>query len=852
MDRPSDTPPIAPNTQGPTWLSPVVILSFFWISGVALGLTTGWPDLWLTLTTFALMPAVIAVARQRWKAAGYWGLTAALFVAASWSALQEHCIARDDVARFVTANRQLAQVQGIIDDEPHTVITPRGHFARFMHLSPSTSFTLSVESIWVGDHPQPAGGKLSVRLHQADHRLCCGDRIRATGWLQPFRNPLNPGEFDYARYMARHGVRGQLLLDTRRNWTPIDRPLLSRPVARFCAWLGAQAMQSLHLGLEDNPERLAFLDTLLLGRRTGDLDRLEHDFRRTGLFHLLSVSGAHLGMLLGLTWLGTRLFLIRPQKAMGLVLLVLVTYLCLVPHRVPIIRASIMALLWCAGTMSGRLTRPVDCMALAAVAVLIWRPGDLFAADFQLSFGIVLALLTLTEPMSCVLWPDIDNPLQTHPYNPWRRTAQRFVLFLSANLVAFLVAAPLVAYHFQMLNPWSVAYSIITFPLALAVMGLGFIKIWLGMLLPSAGVLLAIPLRWTSDLFTNFVRTTAAWPSVSFDLASQPSLLWLISTLAVAVAICAGRFRHRPLPFTAAVGISVLWLGFNPSWITVFGSGSSVPLRLNMLAVGDGSCFVLRTNYSDSGKDHVLLFDCGSFGNPDVGSRTIVPALKSLGVSRVNTLILSHADIDHYNGCLAVADRISVDRVLTPPQMLAEAREQKYAAVAYLAAELQVRGIPIQTVQRGYSEPIGPARLDILWPPADLVAKRSNDTSIVASIRTDRARVLLNGDIQQQAITSLLESGVDLDADICDLPHHGSFVPASPRWIDAVSPKVVLQSTGRSRLGTKDKWADLVQQKKLDRLVSVQTGMVEVTIDDADQIRWSCFRESWVTDPQGR
>ena len=100
-----------------------------------------------------------------------------------------------------------------------------------------------------------------------------------------------------------------------------------------------------------------------------------------------------------------------------------------------------------------------------------------------------------------------------------------------------------------------------------------------------------------------------------------------------------------------------------------------------------------------------------------------------------------------------------------PPQMLSENNGNLSRATAFLLSELRRRNVEIHPVSRGWREQHGDAELEILWPPADLKIPQTNDTSLVLSIRVAGRRVLLNGDIQQQSISSLLDTGIDLRAD---------------------------------------------------------------------------------------
>jgi len=823
-----------------TWRRPglLVVLAVCWGLGVWLGSLWGGVWLWLVSACF-LTVVMLIMAVGRWWAARGCAWLAVVAVAGGWAVVHQQHAGGDDVARFVGGDPQLARVTGIVDGPTHLIDPRRGIFGRFSYKQPATVFMLGVESIEVDGKPQPAGGKLYARLGQADHRIRAGDRIRVMGWLGAIRGPSNPGQKDFSRYLADRNIRGRISLANRGNWE-----LLQAGADGW--WYGLRrrfreaTISSLHLGLGFSPKRSAFLDTILLGRRGGDLADLDEHFRRVGLAHLLAVSGAHLAILLGLVWLVARCLISKPRWVMFWVLMVLGLYLLVVELRVPIVRASVMAVLFGVGRMTGRRMGGMDLLALAAVAVLIWRPGELFSPGFQLSFGVVGALLLFTGRVSGWLCPWLPAAHQTHGW--WVEPVRWGVSYLAVSLIAFFVALPIVAYHFHFISPLSVVISLAAWPLVAVVLAVGYLKMFVGLALPSAGFVMAGPLEWSADGLIGLVKNASSWPGATVYVSGQPSWIWVFLMLGVVGALLSGRLTRWWAVLILAGGVCVWGLldtpGMTKAAEKMVSQSDQAALKLNMLSVGDGSCYLIRLGTGGGG--HTLMFDCGSQAYTDVGVKSIVPALRGMNVSRIDTLILSHANLDHFNGSLAVVDRIGVGRVLVPPQMLAAAQRAPDSAVALLLSHLRRRGMALHGVGRGWGETHGDARLDILWPPGDLTPPSVNDTSLVLSVRVAGRRLILNGDIQQWSLRSLLDLAVDLRADVTDLPHHGSVVAASPEWLRAVGPAVVLQSSGPGRLRA-DKWAGLLDGLAIKRLVTARAGMVELTIDPDGHIRWDRF-----------
>lgn len=834
-----------------------------WVGGVVLGsifIHLGW---WLILSCCLVVMTGQKAVQRHPTAVRYWALLAAMAVSAAWTVVSQHRVALYDVAQFIDEPAQLARVTGVVDSSPRIISPRRGEFGAFSHRGPTTVFVLAIDSMVIEEKERPVRGRLLARIQQADHRIRLGDRVRILGWLGTVRGPSNPGGLDYKRLLADRAIHGRIRVPASGNCEVVDRDALG-PFRKLRQAAAGTAIAALRWGMKEDQRRLAFLEAILLGGRPSEFEPLYDQFRRAGVAHLLAISGAHLAILLGGVWFAVRCVVRNPSRAAIWVLVVLGLYLLAVPPRVPIVRASLMALVMGVGYATGRSLRPLDLLSVAVIAVLIWRPGDLFTAGFQLSFAVVTGLLLYTRSVSHWLWPPSPQAV-VGGSGLVVQVARSFVTFVSVNLVASLVALPLVAYHFRIVCPWAAVASLVILPAVTAVLLLGYLKILFGLCLPSVSSLLVYPLAIGADLVMNGVQWISTWSISSIELQGEATVVGTLATLAVVAALLSGWFAGRRMAVATAVLLcTIQTMGLTGAMSqTVAGlwpGRSSDRLVLNMFSVSDGSCYVLRmkpdttviskptilstdhaTNHTTARRDHVLMFDCGSQAYMNVGTSTVVPALQRLNIGPIDTLVISHADLDHYNGSLAVIDRVGVKRVWMSPQMLIRAKANPRSAVGFFLEQLRLRRVHVQTVSRGWHEVQGDAELEVLWPPPELAAAAVNDTSLVLSIRTGGRRVLLNGDIGQIAIQNLLAEGVDLRSDVCDLPHHGSFVPASPLWLEAVSPTVVLQSSGPGRLRN-DKWAAVIDRSSIRRLISHTRGMVQLTIAEDGHVEWTAFK----------
>ena len=852
-------------TGAPGYGRPLVIAAVAWMVGLAVG--NAFPILWLWLSVSLGVVVMTAVMWVRGGIRGVrcWGLVGLVVVGGAWMVVREHRLPADSVGRFLGPHPQLVEVIGQVEDQPRLTLPDRGAFAHYSFRAPGTVFVMKLDSVINGGEWRPLGGRLLVKIDQVDIELRRGQRIRAIGWLSRFNGPTNPGQIDFRKVMARRGLDGRLSLKLRDNWHPMERVNTTGSWQRLRNHSAAAAVASLRLGmLSDAPitespdssgrlsadqHRLGFLGAILLGRRGGETAELRESFRVVGLAHLMSISGAHLAILLGLVWCVGRAVTVRPPQAAMLVLVVLALYLLAVPLRTPIVRAGIMAGLFSIAYAAGRRVSGLDLLALAALVVLIWQPADLLSPGFQLSFGAVAGLLLFVSPCVALLC-GVETVADPADIRWWQRLWRWLMTYVAVNVVAFLVILPVVVHHFGFITPLSPLMSLVTLPLVLGVLALGYAKVLVGLVFPSVGWLMAVPLKISADWLVWCVEAAASWPGVLIELARGLSFLWTIATLILVVALFSGWFTRRYLALAGSVAVCVVWGvletgAVNSRGMHLLPSRRSV-LTLNAFDVGDGSSYLVRvdsrTQRGSGGGGQVWMYDCGSQHYLDVGSESISPALRALGVRQIDTLVLSHAHLDHYNGVLDVLEKVKIHRVLVPPHLMAAAGENPESATAFLVDTLRARQVRINVVSRGWREEHNGAQFEMLWPPADLDAASPNDTSLVLSIRTGGRRVLLCGDIQDQSMTGLLESGDDLRADVCELPHHGSIVETSPRWLGVVGPALVIQSSGRARL-IHDRWPPILESMGIERLITARTGMIELRIDRDRGMSVSTFRD---------
>jgi competence protein ComEC len=282
---------------------------------------------------------------------------------------------------------------------------------------------------------------------------------------------------------------------------------------------------------------------------------------------------------------------------------------------------------------------------------------------------------------------------------------------------------------------------------------------------------------------------------------------------------------------TAVAFVMLLWL-LRP----VMPLREQPVLRIDMISVGDGSCYVLRSGGS------TVVFDAGSSSDLNAGRRSIIPAMRRLGVRSIDAIAVTHANLDHYSAVLELVNEFEVGEVLVTPQFLHASQANPVGSVAFVVNGVTDKGVPVSAATAGLQRRIGECTWTWLHPGAGDTFKKVNDESMVVRVECAGRSVLLCGDIQREAMAMLMgpadRPNDMIDADIVELPHHGSHTEIAEFFIQRVSPIVAMQSTAWKRWQN-DAWGPSLAHA--ERLVTACDGACWIEIDHDGSIRTGRF-----------
>lgn len=626
---------------------------------------------------------------------------------------------------------------------------------------------------------RPVSGNAELVIHGSVENLRSGDHVRVFGHLVRPAPPTNPGQFDFSNHYRRQRLlafvhayhRDSIEIVGRTEWAPAL--LLSKIRRHFDSLLWKFVGEN----------EASFASAILLGNRQ-QMEKSRRDkFVETGTAHLLAISGLHVGILAG-----AFLFLLRGPYVQrrwclwGTIVFVFF-YAWLTEFRPPVTRAAILIALYSLGRLLGNKGFSINLLCAAGVLVLAINPTDLFSIGPQLSF---LAVATLTLGQKWIFPPVSNDPLKRLIANTRPRPVrwiQRFLRWLRAAVFVsgaiWIIALPLVANRFHV-----VAYiSVLVNPLLLAPITLA---LYFGLATLVTGLIWSPVARFFGYACD---RCLALIEQIVLQAQSISwSHVWTAGPNNISIA-----FFYLGLVFCAAAPIrknrgKVIAL-FIASWFVlgwwlpakVFDLKQH-PLECTFVDVGHGTSVLI--NFPNG--EH-WLYDAGAMGSAQYGANNIASVLWYNGIEHIDTLVISHADADHFNSAPIIAQKFSIGRVVISDT----AKQNESAGFKNLLELFSNMNVPVEIASRGDQWAVGNGtNVSVLAPLPAGFQDNDNANSIVLMVDNGGQKFLLPGDLEKSGMDFLLQQP-KIDFDLVMAAHHGSknSVPAAmmqwstPEWV---------------------------------------------------------------------
>jgi len=693
----------------------------------------------------------------------------------------------DDVFHYTKAGPVPVQLRGLLEEGPVHRRAPAEDPLRSLARAGDTVAVLRVCEIRSGGNWLPASGRVRV-VGTADWpELYCGDVVDIVGQLAWAAPPGNPGEFDFAGYLRDQGIR--TVLAARKTPQAVTRLERGWPMS-LQGWLAVICGRGLRILRETLPPHQEGLAAALLLGEDASMSRAEWDkYIRTGVLHVLAISGQHLMILAGVLWFALPRLGVRQRHGAGIVALVVLGYALLTGGRPPALRSAVAVCAVCGATLLRRRVLPANVFALSWIVVLLMRPTDVFTAGCLLSF-LSVAILIWGVP---TLWSHPDDPLarlidQTRP--AWQRMLRRLgrgaLASYALTALIWWAVTPLAASRYQMISPIGLLLGPPLVVLTTVALFAGFLVLLLGMAALPLTMPFALLLQHSLAACEFLVTHGDRLPWAYFYIGSIPDWWLGVFYLGLLAVLTQGPLRRHWR------GASIVGLGWLCAGLAA--GAARLPndeLRCTFLAVGHGGCTVIETP-----DGRTILYDAGSLVGPDVTRRQIAPFLWQRGIRRIDEVIFSHADLDHFNGIGELLDRFAVGQVTWTPTFA----DKPTPGVQLALRILGQRGIPQRIVKAGDRLTAGEAVLEVLHPPAVGPDGNENTRSLVLLLRHAGHAILLTGDLEGKGLQRVVSDLPPHPVEVLMAPHHGSHLTNTAELAQWARPRVVVSCQGRPPL----------------------------------------------------
>jgi competence protein ComEC len=758
-------------------------------------------SLWLVLSAIFVIIALVAIyglAILKKSAISVYTIAFTVFVCAvALGAIRltsSRILAPNDISNLVSDQRTLATIRGIVLTQPYTNDNKDWAFAKFKFNDPVSSFYLKVTDAQTTTGWKNVSGVVYVYVNETLKDLNPGDCLQLYCWLERLNTRHSPGQFDFTDLLAKKNIFISASVETRRA---IE--ILENKGADFFfnlkRYVSSIAAQSLLGSTFPQDESESLLQALVLGLRA-DIDSATYRaFRQTGLLHFVCLSGMNFIILIAFVWWLCKLTGFGKKRQAIICIVVSILFVLAVPPNPPVLRAAVISIVFCASFLFRRQPNSFNSLALSAIILLLFKPADLYNAGWQLSFSTTLGILLFCRRIQFYIYEKIFTfPIQIFKEQKFALIINENSLFnlsglISTGISAWLGGAGLMLYHFYTITPLTSIWTILASPLIAIISLLGYLKLFIGLILPTTASALNLIIKPLSGLLIWLVKLFAK-VSLSEILIGNTPISFIILYYCCLFFIAFFFFRR---PLLRKIIIIILISTFTVSLLAIkIQRTYTRNLVLTCFDVGHGQSILAQLPRNTN-----ILFDAGSLTN-NVGRRVIIPALNYFGVKKLSAIAISHNDIDHINAVPEIAIDAKPPAVFVNQAFLNDSNSNNPAG--FLKDFLTRRSFSILPMDSLNIK--SQALLKILWPTQSTLNPNLsiNDLSFVFQLDFAGRKILLCSDIEKSAQGEILKLYPGLKADIVVVPHHGSTATLDKGFLKSLDADFLICSNNLDRL----------------------------------------------------
>lgn len=558
-------------------------------------------------------------------------------------------------------------------------------------------------------------------------KIKVGDKIKVIGELKQPNKNTTKNLFNYQEYLKRKNIyftmtisSYQKLSSTKNIYYIIKQKLIDR--------------------LNSHP----YLYTFILGDKSYLSNEVIASYQENGISHLFAISGMHINLLSSMILFLLKKLKIKENNSYFLTMLFLLLYLWIVGFSPSIVRGVLFFILFSLNKIYYFYIKPLNIYILVVFITLMINPNFIFDVAFQYSFFISLSLLMFSSELQ-------GNYL----LSLWK-----------TSLLSFLVSIPIALFHFYQINILSILYNLFFVPLiSILIFPITLLSVIFPFLIPLLNIV------------TEILETTSLFLSkVSFLKLIFPKLHPIIYIIYFLILVCYLKYKKKKWLIILIILLCIHYL------YPVYQSQD----YLKMIDVGQGDSILLHS------KNESILIDTGGIPSyqkdwqisrkkTSIVKTTTIPLLKSLGIKKIKTLILTHGDYDHIGEAKILLENFKVEEVLINPGKMND-----------LEKNLIDENYNIRKIKS--TEVLSCGNIDLIQ--LNKTFSNENDSSTVLYAKYQERSILLTGDASIKSENYILNNYELGNIDILKVGHHGSKTSTSDKLLQVTKPKLALISCG--------------------------------------------------------
>lgn len=639
---------------------------------------------------------------------------------------------------------------------------------------------------------------------------CVGDLIELKGALKCFGQPRNEGEFDVRKYYHSIGVDYRCDADEIVIVKHAENELFRK------AEVLKSNISSVFSQIMDE-EEAGILSSVILGdKKNLDAD-IKKMYQLSGIAHLLAISGLHISII-GMTLYRICRRLLSVIPAAMLSGAVMVVYLFMTGNGISAFRAVIMFLITICAQVMGRTYDCPTALSLAGILLVADDGRVIMNSGFQLSFTALAGI--------CFVFPRLSAMFNNYKNESVKAKMADSVL---VSISVQLSTLPVILLNYYQFPVYGFLLNLIVIPLMSLVMISGILTGIIGLFSVNAASFFVGTAHYILQFYKNACIVYEKIPGAVW-VTGKPErwtvLMYIFILLAVLLYISHQKKLIAKYAAVTMMVFAVVSLKRHPQ----------SELSVCMLDVGQGDCIFVRDSHGFN-----CLFDGGSTDIKNVGTKRILPFLKSQGVNHLDYVFVSHSDTDHTNGIIELIEAadctFSINKIVLPDITDKESDEnyQKLTDTAVSA------GIPISYASAGDVLNESELSISCIHPETDYAYESANDYSAVYLLKFKEFKMLFTGDAEKRAESQMLgntdENGL-CDVDVLKTGHHGSSGASSQEFISYIKPEAALISCGTDNIygHPHEQTLNRLEEEKSHTYITSRMGAVTIRVDGNNYI----------------